>query len=243
MGGLGRYPIAAILLALAVACGGNTQVHITPDDPLVSKNGGADIPPAALAVLKECDQGLRAGDNEALARSMDDVARQADPETAAIGKGCAGIANINAGQVSKGLEYIRAAQEMDPTPPSVEWNSLMIKAQVVGYTAEDNGAEVQRAFYRLHRVDPEAVDEYAEKCKALKRAGSRLTCESSQRLEPSRGGSPEVTTAPPPSSPSGEPTPGTSSPEKPPEPKPSPPEQSSSAEPRPEPPPPVPEES
>ncbi|MGJ6965949.1 hypothetical protein ACSDR0_28980 [Streptosporangium sp. G11] len=255
MGGLGRYPIAAVLLALAVACGENTQVHITPDDPLVPKNGGADIPPAALAVLKECDQGLRAGDNEALARSMDNVARQADPETAAIGKGCAGIANINAGQVSKGLAYIRAAQETDPTPPSVEWTSLMIKAQVVGYTVEDNAAEVQRALYMLAQVDQGEADKSAEMCEALKRAGSRLTCKPSQRPEPSRGGSPEVTTAPPPSSPSGEPTPGTSSPEKPPEkpsekpseklpePEPSPPERSSPVEPRPEPPPPVPEQS
>lgn len=249
MGGLGRYPIAVILLALAVACGANTQIHITPNDPLIS-NGGADIPPAALAALKECDQGLRAGNDEALATSMDNVAKQADPETAAIGKGCAGIANINAGQVSKGLAYIRAAREMDPTPLSFELDILESTAEVVALSELGKEEEALKVVSRVYAKDR---TEGADICAALKQAGSDVKCPP--------GGSPEVTTSPPPGSPSGQPSPGISTPEKLPDekpteklpdekpteklpkPEPLPPERSSPVEPRPEPPPPMPEQS
>jgi hypothetical protein len=244
MGRLGRYPIAVILLALAVACGRDTQIHIRPDDSLMP-NGGADIPPAALAALKECDQGLRAGDDEALAKSMDDVAKQADPETAAIGKGCAGIAYINAGQVSKGLAYIRAAREMDPTPPSFEFDIILSEGEVLALSDQGKDEEAQRVVSRIYAENQEAG---ASICDALKQRGSDVPCPP--------GGSPEVTTSPPPGSPSGQPSPGISTSEKPteklpdekpteklPDEKPSHPEQSSPAEQRSEPPPPVPEQS
>lgn len=252
MNGLGRYPATVVMLALAVACGGPQptippEFRVTPDESLVPKRGGADMPAVAISVLKECDQGLQDGEYEALARSMNERAKQApDPETAAISQACGGVAKINIGAVDAGLTDIGEAEQRIqglPEPARGPLEEMLYRAQVVGYAAIGDKAGVRRAIAKLSQVDPEKAKQYAEKCELLKPAGSRLPCKPPEQPESPPGGSSEVTTTPPPSSPSGEPTLGTSSPERSPERKPSSSEQPSRVEPRPEPQRPMPDES
>lgn len=192
------------------------EFHVKPEGSLVASPGGPPIPGAARLVLEECDRGLRAGENEALARSMDNAAKQAAPGTIAVSKVCSGVAKINAGRVSEGLMDLHAAEQMkEQLPNSVRrpLEEMMYSAQVVGNAAVGDEAGVRRAIAKLSQVDPKQAEQYVEKCEALKPTGSRLPCEPSKQPEFPPGGSPNVTPAPSPSSPSGEPAPGTSSPQ------------------------------
>ncbi|GIH92732.1 hypothetical protein ACFFMN_37250 [Planobispora siamensis] len=205
---------AVAALTMATACGAGDdgaglgpEVVVTPDDGLVPVRGGEDIPAAALAAVEECDRRLRAGEYAELAASADRSTGQG-PQAAAVRRVCGGTARINGGQVEEGLADLREAEAMSADLPEAvrgQLLALLYRAQVVGYAATGQEAEVSAALGDLVRLEPERAEQYAGECEAAKRPGSQVRCELSGTPEPA--GTPGT---PDPSATSGTPDPAES---------------------------------
>ena len=224
MGRWGRFLAASVaVLMLPAGCGGadregeipaKAKVEL-PAESIIPPDGGASIPSAGFAALKECEAKMRAGEYRSLADSMDRKAEQAmprslagslggraeraTPQTLAICRLCGGVTKINLGLVSEGLADLREAERLSEQLPQTvrtPLETLMFSGQVVGYAAEGDADGVRAALDKLSAVDPQAAERYAEKCAAVRPEGATLPCEAP---EPERepDSSPEDTGEPP----------------------------------------------
>jgi hypothetical protein len=163
---------------------GSAKPVIRPNGNIVPPTGGGDVPETTLAVCRECQRLLEAGQNEVLIQRMSQVALQrqvtggqaSQPSARAVALVCSGAAKTNLGQYTEAIENLEKAEEIREDLPAAtrpQLLELLYHAQLISYMATGENDKAQQALSGLSSVGQDPA-RYVEQACAVARAPQTL---------------------------------------------------------------------